>query len=200
MPRLDASQWESVRAEREAGASFPELAARFGVSHQAIQKRAKAEGWPYVSHIKVPSEENAIEAERRRIERKSALKKEAASRAKAKEVKAAARAAVLSDRMKESVAHVYIVYCEHAGDRWYKIGISGDFEARLPAIQTGCPLPISVLLVGEVTGARNVERLLHARFAEFRVSGEWFALPDDKVAEAMRSLSDEIAERATCRD
>ena len=45
MPRLTQDQWESVRAEREAGASFPELSDRFGVSHQAIQKRAKAEGW-----------------------------------------------------------------------------------------------------------------------------------------------------------
>lgn len=45
MARLTADQWGTVRAEREAGASFPELAARHGVSHQAIQKRAKAEGW-----------------------------------------------------------------------------------------------------------------------------------------------------------
>lgn len=45
MPRLSADQWETIRAEREAGASFPELAAKHGVSHQAIQKRAKAEGW-----------------------------------------------------------------------------------------------------------------------------------------------------------
>lgn len=45
MPRLTADQWETIRAEREAGASFPDLAARHGVSHQAIQKHAKAEGW-----------------------------------------------------------------------------------------------------------------------------------------------------------
>ena len=45
MPRLTQDQWDSVRAEREAGASFPELAAKFGTSHQAIQKRAKVEGW-----------------------------------------------------------------------------------------------------------------------------------------------------------
>jgi hypothetical protein len=45
MPRLTADQWETVRAEREAGASFPALAAKWGVSHQAIQKRAKSEGW-----------------------------------------------------------------------------------------------------------------------------------------------------------
>jgi hypothetical protein len=45
MPRLSREIWADVRAEREAGASFPELAAKYGVSHQAIQKRAKAEGW-----------------------------------------------------------------------------------------------------------------------------------------------------------
>ena len=45
MPRLSKEAWAEIRAEREAGASFPELAARWGVSHQAIQKRAKAEGW-----------------------------------------------------------------------------------------------------------------------------------------------------------
>lgn len=46
MPRLTTDQWQSIRAEREAtGVSFPELAKRFGVSHQAIQKRAKEEAW-----------------------------------------------------------------------------------------------------------------------------------------------------------
>jgi hypothetical protein len=45
MPRLTQDQWETIRAEREAGSSFPDLAARHGVSHQAIQKRAKNEGW-----------------------------------------------------------------------------------------------------------------------------------------------------------
>ncbi|GIV50597.1 MAG: hypothetical protein KatS3mg038_1118 [Candidatus Kapaibacterium sp.] len=45
MPRLTADQWAQIRAEREAGASFPELAAKVWRCHQAIQKRAKAEGW-----------------------------------------------------------------------------------------------------------------------------------------------------------
>jgi hypothetical protein len=45
MPRLTSDQWGNIRAEREAGASFPELATKHGVSHQAIQKRAKIENW-----------------------------------------------------------------------------------------------------------------------------------------------------------
>lgn len=45
MPRLTADQWEQIRAEREAGASFDTLAQRYGVSKTAIIKRAKAERW-----------------------------------------------------------------------------------------------------------------------------------------------------------
>lgn len=45
MPRLAAEQWAEIRARREAGESFPSLANAFGVSHQAIQKRALKEGW-----------------------------------------------------------------------------------------------------------------------------------------------------------
>lgn len=46
MPRLNESQWLEIRAKREGAAiSFPELAKEYGVTHQAIQKRAKAEGW-----------------------------------------------------------------------------------------------------------------------------------------------------------
>lgn len=43
--RLTADQWETIRAERETGTSFRDLAEKHGLSHQAIQKRAKAEAW-----------------------------------------------------------------------------------------------------------------------------------------------------------
>lgn len=45
MPRLTADQWGTIRAEREAGASMSELAARFGIDKAAISRRAKAEEW-----------------------------------------------------------------------------------------------------------------------------------------------------------
>lgn len=37
--------WETIRAEYEAGASQSELAKRHGVSRTAIQKRIRSEGW-----------------------------------------------------------------------------------------------------------------------------------------------------------
>jgi hypothetical protein len=51
MARLTKDQWETIRAERATGASFPELASRHGVSHQAIQKRAKKEGWSAAENV-----------------------------------------------------------------------------------------------------------------------------------------------------
>lgn len=43
--RLTADQWESARAMREIGTSYEDVAKKFGVTRQAIMKRAKAEGW-----------------------------------------------------------------------------------------------------------------------------------------------------------
>lgn len=37
--------WETIRAEYEAGASQSDLAKRYGVSRKAIQKHIAAEGW-----------------------------------------------------------------------------------------------------------------------------------------------------------
>ena len=45
MPKLTMDAWQELRAAHEIGTSFTDLARRFGVSRQAIQKRAKAEGW-----------------------------------------------------------------------------------------------------------------------------------------------------------
>lgn len=45
MPKLTLDAWQELRASHEIGTSFTELSRRFGVSRQAIQKRAKTEGW-----------------------------------------------------------------------------------------------------------------------------------------------------------
>lgn len=37
--------WETIRAEYEAGASQSDLARRYGVSRKAVQNRIRAEGW-----------------------------------------------------------------------------------------------------------------------------------------------------------
>ncbi len=45
MPKLTLEAWQEVRAGYEIGATLSDLGRRFGISRQAIAKRAKAEGW-----------------------------------------------------------------------------------------------------------------------------------------------------------
>lgn len=45
MPRLTLDQWQSIRAEREAGAGYHALAKKYFVDVAAIYRRAKRENW-----------------------------------------------------------------------------------------------------------------------------------------------------------
>ena len=215
MPRLTADQWADVRAEREAGASFGDLASRHNVSGAAICKRSQREGWGGPPPISASSIVDALELERRRVERNKErtrvrreqdLAKERQAIAKsrdqrdrdlAKEHRAIAKKTARFERAVEQGGYVYIVYCEHAGERWHKIGVANDFKARLAVIQTGCPLPVHPILFGWVNAARYIEKQLHEKFASSRVSGEWFSFSDAQVAQALRALSDEISKSST---
>lgn len=70
------------------------------------------------------------------------------------------------------------VYFAKAGDR-IKIGWSRKVGVRIAQLQTGNPAPVQLLAT--VPGARALERQLHTRFAEHRVSGEWFRDDPDLV-------------------
>ncbi|MGA5873932.1 GIY-YIG nuclease family protein [Streptomyces cinereoruber] len=60
-----------------------------------------------------------------------------------------------------------------------KIGWTDNPERRLRNLQTGSPVPLTVLALFE--GGAIVERELHHRFADKRRHGEWFDLGPDPV-------------------
>jgi hypothetical protein len=66
------------------------------------------------------------------------------------------------------VGYVYFV---RAGEH-FKIGWSQRPEGRVAALQTGNPLPLSLL--GSMRGSEDDERALHGAFAHWRAKGEWF--------------------------
>lgn len=71
------------------------------------------------------------------------------------------------------------VYFARAGAR-IKIGWSRQVATRLAQLQTGNAAPIELL--GVLPGARSRERELHERFADARVSGEWFEATPELLA------------------
>ncbi|WP_331728809.1 GIY-YIG nuclease family protein [Streptomyces canus] len=87
-------------------------------------------------------------------------------------------------------ARVYVI--GGPGLPYVKIGTSGDPEARLRQLQSGSPVPLSVLW--STPGDTALERELHARFAAHRAHGEWFDLtplgdPVSVVREAAREAA-----------
>lgn len=201
MARLTPDQWETIRAEREAGASFPEIAKRFYVSHQAIQRRAKKEGWMGAPETKRKTMREAVADEKMRLARVAELRLIAKNDKAAKEAnaksKGKARQVITFERAIAKGGNVYIVFCEHAGSRWYKIGVAKDFAARLAVIQTGCPLKVAPILYGWVNAARSFEAKMHDKFAKSRVSGEWFCFSKSDAAKAVRLLTQEINKSMT---
>jgi hypothetical protein len=78
---------------------------------------------------------------------------------------------------------VYAIRASESGR--IKVGITGKMKRRLAACRTSCPEPLSVVGVLEVPDerARDIEREIHWRYREHRVTGEWFNPSPELLAE-----------------
>jgi hypothetical protein len=70
-----------------------------------------------------------------------------------------------------------VYFVEMEGSKAIKIGFTAadDVAQRMRQLQTGQPNKLSLL--GSIAGDQDAERSLHAIFAAYRVSGEWFEGP-----------------------
>lgn len=74
---------------------------------------------------------------------------------------------------------VYIV----RGESYYKIGYSEDPAKRIAVMNTKAPFPLYTIFLIPTEDKYACEKALHARFANRRTQGEWFALTPDDLAE-----------------
>jgi DNA-binding XRE family transcriptional regulator len=72
-----------------------------------------------------------------------------------------------------------MIYFIKAGDK-VKIGYGGEVHRRIESLQTASPERLTVL--GIMQGEQADELALHARFAQYRLRGEWFTLSADIAA------------------
>lgn len=70
---------------------------------------------------------------------------------------------------------VYFITCRDQGI--CKIGYAQNPKARRSSLQTA--FPSKLVLEATIPGSAEVERGLHQRFAEHRLSGEWFTITDE---------------------
>lgn len=72
---------------------------------------------------------------------------------------------------------VYII----KGDKYFKIGKSRDFEARLRLFNLTLPFKVEVFHTIETNDCTTLESYFHKLFAAKRVNGEWFILSPDEL-------------------
>lgn len=78
---------------------------------------------------------------------------------------------------------IWSIYVMAAGVRedltFFKVGITSNIPKRICAVQTGCPLPITMVWAIEATNngtAQTLERGMHEMLNPFHSHGEWFAM------------------------
>lgn len=82
------------------------------------------------------------------------------------------------------------VYFVRAGD-FIKIGFAVDVQRRIASLQTGSPMPLTLLAT--TPGTLDSERAYHKRFDELWERGEWFRAVDPLVSfvDGMRTMQAE---------
>lgn len=84
------------------------------------------------------------------------------------------------------------VYFVQAASGAIKIGVTRHVQARLAAMRTTSPEPLSLL--GAVPGDAAFERALHQQFADVRIRNEWFLPAPHLMQEIETLLTDSSAE------
>ena len=77
---------------------------------------------------------------------------------------------------------IYFIQPEAGGP--VKIGYASNLRNRASNIQTGTWIPLVVRCVME--GDIAVEKMIHAKFAELRIRGEWFA-PEKQLLDFIKT-------------
>jgi DNA-binding transcriptional regulator YiaG len=85
------------------------------------------------------------------------------------------------------MADRWIYFIQRGSSRkgYIKIGIAANVKERLTQLQCGQPFRLRVLAT--MPGDAETERLLHARYASVRKSGEWFSATPELLADIRRA-------------
>jgi phage anti-repressor protein len=83
--------------------------------------------------------------------------------------------------IQKPVGCVYFIRC----DKYVKIGFTYNLPARVEELQTCNPIKLQVVRSIIHEYPQYLESILHKIYAEFCVSGEWFLLSDEQIANAV---------------
>lgn len=99
--------------------------------------------------------------------------------------------AIATRAMKNTVSvdtgeYVYLLLSAHGS----KIGRSKNPDSRTGNISTKLPFDVTEKFIFKVKDMKSTESMLHKRYADKRMNGEWFDLSKDDIADIKRCLNE----------
>lgn len=91
-------------------------------------------------------------------------------------------------KIKET-GHIYILKSLDC----YKIGKSKNYKKRLSHYVTHNPHGITEIICERVRQYSLLEKKLHMRFKDKKVSGEWFRLSNEELGEAINTIIENMS-------
>ena len=130
------------------------------------------------------------------------LKKEEQKREKAEERQRQQqeKAGIVYKDKKQSQKADQVYLIQMGEDDVYKIGISNAPGKRLRSLNTSSPFDLRLVHQFVADPAEEAEAQLHRRFATHQMSGEWFRLTSEQVADIRRITSFEAGQFMTEKD
>lgn len=90
----------------------------------------------------------------------------------------------------ENNFYLYVIRC--ARTRYFKIGVAKNYIKRIEDLQRANPLRLDIAYTFLLPGESNIERILHKKFSEQNIRGEWFDLTDEDISELLRIVESHI--------
>lgn len=75
------------------------------------------------------------------------------------------------------------IYLISINNEYYKIGYAKDVAKRISYMQVSCPYPIELTHIIVTEHTIRLETMLHRRYQDKHVQGEWFRLTHEDVAD-----------------
>ena len=82
--------------------------------------------------------------------------------------------------------HVYLIGSPTF--KWYKIGKSSNAAIRVTELGILLPFRVEVIAVWKAANHHELERLLHEKYADVRINGEWFSFADEQIEAILTEL------------
>lgn len=89
-----------------------------------------------------------------------------------------------AQRHKSQLGYVYVLRSEYG----YKIGRTKDVDKRKQSLGLKVPFTTEMIIVIQTDRMLDLEKDLHARFADKRINGEWFRLGEADL-DVIRSIT-----------